>query len=89
MRRLALLVVGHVDSGCPLAAFPIYKAHEVIAISPSATNTRLTESGDTGSWGLQEAMVGQGKAAAAWLTTHAPGHKIAVIHALDYGRGLR
>ncbi len=87
--RHPLFVVGHVDSGCSLATFPIYKAHGVVMISPTATNTRLTESGDTGAFRVCGRDDAQGKAAAVWLTTHAPGHRIAVIHApSDYGRGL-
>ena len=87
--RHPLFVVGHVDSGCSLATFPIYKAHGVVMISPTATNTRLTDSGDTGAFRVCGRDDAQGKAAAVWLTTHAPGHRIAVIHApSDYGRGL-
>lgn len=87
--RHPLFVVGHVDSGCSLATFPIYKAHGVVMISPTATNTRLTEGGSTGAFRVCGRDDAQGKAAAVWLTTHAPGHRIAVIHAAsDYGRGL-
>jgi len=87
--RHPLFVVGHVDSGCSLASFPIYKAHGVVMISPTATNTRLTESGDTGAFRVCGRDDAQGKAAAVWLTTHAPGHRIAVLHTpSDYGRGL-
>jgi len=87
--RHPLFVVGHVDSGCSLATSPIYKAHGVVMISPTATNTRLTDSGDTGAFRVCGRDDAQGKAAAVWLTSHAPGHRTAVIYApSDYGRGL-
>jgi len=87
--RHPLFVVGHVDSGCSLATVPIYKAHGVVMISPTATNTRLTTGGETGAFRVCGRDDAQGKAAAVWLTTHAPGHRIVVLHAAsDYGRGL-
>lgn len=87
--RHPLFVVGHVDSGCSLAAAPIYKAHGIIMISPTATNTRLTESGDWGAFRVCGRDDQQGKAAAVWVTKNGAWHKIAVVHApSEYGRGL-
>lgn len=87
--RHPLFVVGHVDSGCSLATAPIYKAHGIVMISPTATHTQLTDAPDLGAFRVCGRDDAQGKAAAVWLTTHAPGRKIAVIHApSDYGRGL-
>jgi len=42
----ARVVIGHICSGATKAALPIYKDAGVIVISPSATNTDLTLSGD-------------------------------------------
>ncbi len=39
-------VIGHICSGATLSALGIYKKAHVIAISPSATNPALTQSGD-------------------------------------------
>jgi branched-chain amino acid transport system substrate-binding protein len=87
--RHPLFVVGHVDSGCSLATAPIYKAHGIVMISPTATHTQLTDAPDLGAFRVCGRDDAQGKAAAVWLTTHAPGHRIAVVHApSDYGRGL-
>lgn len=40
------VVIGHICSGATKAALGIYKASNIIAISPSATNPPLTQSGD-------------------------------------------
>lgn len=40
------VVIGHICSGATKAALGIYKDSKIIAISPSATNTDLTHSGD-------------------------------------------
>jgi branched-chain amino acid transport system substrate-binding protein len=40
------VVLGHICSGATKAALGIYKASNIIALSPSATNPDLTQSGD-------------------------------------------
>jgi branched-chain amino acid transport system substrate-binding protein len=40
------IVLGHICSGATKAALGIYKDSKIIAISPSATNPALTQSGD-------------------------------------------
>ena len=42
----AHVVLGHICSGATKAALGIYKDSKIIAMSPSATNPALTQSGD-------------------------------------------
>lgn len=84
------VVVGHVCSGATKAAMGIYKEAGVIAVSPSATNPPLTQSGDYPNFYRTIAPDDeQGKLAANFATQKLAAKKIAVIHDKgDYGKGF-
>jgi len=86
----ARVVIGHVCSGATKAALGIYKEAGVIAISPSATNPPLTESGDYPNFFRTIAPDDdQGKLAATFATDTLGAKKIAIIHDKgDYGKGF-
>ncbi|PNU19679.1 branched chain amino acid ABC transporter substrate-binding protein [Geothermobacter hydrogeniphilus] len=84
------MVIGHVCSGATKAAMGIYKEAGVIAISPSATNPPLTQSGDYPNFFRTIASDDmQGKLAADFVTGKLGAKKIAIIHDKgDYGKGF-
>ena len=86
----ARLVIGHVCSGATKAALGIYREAGVIAISPSATNPPLTQSGDYPNFFRTIAPDDdQGKLAANFTTDTLGARKIAIIHDKgDYGKGF-
>jgi branched-chain amino acid transport system substrate-binding protein len=82
-------VVGHVDSGCSMAAAKIYQDRQVLMISPTSTNPKLTEMGLPGVFRVCGRDDAQGKAAAVWCMKHDLGGRVAVVHDnSDYGYGL-
>jgi len=86
----AKIVIGHVCSGATKAALGIYKEANVIAISPSATNPPLTQSGEYPNFFRTIAPDDdQGKLAATFATDKLGAKKIAIIHDKgDYGKGF-
>ncbi|GAB4182418.1 MAG: branched-chain amino acid ABC transporter substrate-binding protein [Geothermobacteraceae bacterium] len=86
----AKIVIGHVCSGATKAALGIYKEAGVIAISPSATNPPLTQSGDYPNFYRTIASDDmQGKLAADFVTGKLGAKKVAIIHDKgDYGKGF-
>jgi len=84
------VVIGHVCSGATKAALGIYKEANIIAISPSATNPPLTQSGDYPNFYRTIAPDDdQGKLAATFATDKLGAKKIAIIHDKgDYGKGF-
>jgi len=84
------IVIGHVCSGATKAALGIYKESNVIAISPSATNPPLTQSGDYPNFFRTIAPDDdQGKLAASFATDKLGAKKIAILHDKgDYGKGF-
>jgi branched-chain amino acid transport system substrate-binding protein len=84
------VVIGHVCSGATKAAMGIYKEAGIIAISPSATNPPLTQSGDYPNFYRTIAPDDdQGKLAATFATDVLGAKKIAIIHDKgDYGKGF-
>lgn len=84
------IVIGHVCSGATKAALGIYKEAGIIAISPSATNPPLTQSGDYPNFYRTIAPDDdQGKLASDFATGKLGAKKIAVIHDKgDYGKGF-
>jgi len=86
----AKIVIGHVCSGATKAALGIYKEAQVIAISPSATNPPLTQSGDYPNFFRTIAPDDdQGKLAANFATDKLGAKKIAIVHDKgDYGKGF-
>lgn len=86
----ANIVIGHVCSGATKAALGIYKEANVIAISPSATNPPLTQSGDYPNFYRTIAPDDmQGKLASTFVTDILEAKKVAFIHDKgDYGKGF-
>ncbi len=84
------VVIGHVCSGATKAAMGIYKEANIIAISPSATNPPLTQSGDYPNFYRTIAPDDdQGKLAANFATGKLGAKKIAILHDKgDYGKGF-
>ncbi|MGE4263549.1 MAG: branched-chain amino acid ABC transporter substrate-binding protein [Desulfovibrio sp.] len=84
------IVIGHICSGATKAALPIYKDAKVVVMSPSATGTDLTQSGDHPNFfrTISYDLI-QGKAAADFAVNELKVKKIAVIHDKgDYGKGF-
>ncbi len=84
------IVIGHVCSGATKAALGIYKESNIIAISPSATNPPLTQSGDYPNFYRTIAPDDdQGNLAANFATDKLGAKKIAILHDKgDYGKGF-
>jgi branched-chain amino acid transport system substrate-binding protein len=84
------IVIGHICSGATKAALPIYKDAKVIVMTPSATSTELTQSGNYPNFfrTISYDLI-QGKAAAAFAVDELKVKKVAVIHDKgDYGKGF-
>ncbi|MDH3998407.1 MAG: branched-chain amino acid ABC transporter substrate-binding protein [Desulfuromonadales bacterium] len=86
----AQIVIGHICSGATKAALGIYQEAGVIVISPSATNSPLTKSGQYPNFYRTIAPDDmQGRLAATFATETLGAEKIAVIHDKgDYGKGF-
>lgn len=86
----AKMVVGHICSGATRAALGIYKASDVIVISPSATNPALTQSGDYPNFFRTIASDdSQAESEVDFALNVLKLKKIAIIHDKgDYGKGL-
>ena len=84
------VVIGHVCSGATKAALGIYNEAKIIAISPSATNPPLTQSGDYPNFYRTIAPDDdQGKLAADFVTKKLGAKKVAILHDKgDYGKGF-
>ncbi|MHB1349315.1 MAG: branched-chain amino acid ABC transporter substrate-binding protein [Desulfobulbus sp.] len=84
------VVIGHICSGATKAALPIYKEAGVIVISPSATNTELTLSGDYPNFyrTIFSDNV-QARTIVDFTINDLAAKKIAILHDKgDYGKGL-
>ena len=86
----AEVVLGHICSGATKAALPIYKAANIVVVSPSATNPELTQSGEYPNFFRTIASDDmQAKAEVEYAVNSLGAKKIAVIHDKgDYGKGL-
>jgi branched-chain amino acid transport system substrate-binding protein len=84
------LVIGHICSGATRAALGIYKDSKVIAISPSATNPALTQSGNYPNFFRTIASDdAQAKLEVDFALETLKLKNIAVLHDKgDYGKGL-
>jgi len=84
------VVVGHVCSGATKAALGIYKASKIIAMSASATNPDLTQSGEYPNFFRTIASDdAQAKLEVEFALNTLKLKKIAVLHDKgDYGKGL-
>ena len=83
-------VIGHICSGATKAALGIYKDADIIAISPSATNPPLTQSGDYPNFYRTIAPDdAQARLEVDFALQTLGVSKIAVLHDKgDYGKGL-
>ncbi len=83
-------VIGHICSGATKAALGIYKDAKIVAISPSATNPELTQSGQYPNFFRTIAPDdAQAKMQVDFAITRLGARKIAVLHDKgDYGKGL-
>src|SRR5210317_1064135 len=83
------VVLGHICSGATRAAMGIYKDSKIIAMSPSATNPGLTQSGDYPNFYRTIASDdAQAKLGAEFTVGTLGAKKIAVLHDKgDYGKG--
>ena len=84
------VVLGHICSGATRAAMGIYKDSKIIAMSPSATNPALTQSGDYPNFYRTIASDdAQAKLEVDFALKVLKAKKIAVLHDKgDYGKGL-
>jgi len=83
-------VIGHICSGATKAAMGIYKDSKIVAISPSATNPALTQSGDYPNFFRTIASDdAQARLEVDFALDVLKFKKIAVLHDKgDYGKGL-
>ena len=84
------VVMGHICSGATKSALGIYKAENIICMSPSATNPPLTQSGDYPNFYRTIASDdAQAKLEVDYALNVLKAKKIAVLHDKgDYGKGL-
>jgi len=84
------IVLGHICSGATKAALGIYKDSKMVAMSPSATNPALTQSGDYPNFFRTIASDdAQAKLEVDFALNKLGLKKIAVLHDKgDYGKGL-
>jgi len=84
------IVLGHICSGATKAAMGIYKASDVVVLSPSATNPALTQSGDYPNFFRTIASDdAQARLEVDFAIDKLGLSKLAVIHDKgDYGKGL-
>ena len=85
----ANIVLGHICSGATKAALPIYTEGNIIAMSPSATNPMLTQSGDYPTFFRTIASDDmQARLGVDFAIDKLGAKRIAVIHDKgDYGKG--
>lgn len=83
-------VIGHICSGATKAALPIYKSANIPLMSPSATATPLTQSGDYPNFFRTISYDAvQGKVGAEFAVSKLNLKKLAVIHDKgEYGKGF-
>ncbi len=86
----AQVVVGHICSGATKAALGIYKEARLVAMSPSATNPALTQSGEYPNFFRTIASDdAQARLEVDFVLGRLKAQKIAVLHDKgDYGKGL-
>jgi branched-chain amino acid transport system substrate-binding protein len=84
------VVLGHICSGATKAALGIYKGDKKVAMSPSATNPALTQSGDYPNFYRTIASDdAQAQLEVDFALNNLKAKKIAVLHDKgDYGKGL-
>jgi len=82
-------VVGHFNSGVTIPASEVYQENNIIVVTPSATNPKLTERGMWNVFRTCGRDDQQGKLWADYVQANYKGKKIAVVHdKTTYGQGL-
>ncbi|MBB4198082.1 branched chain amino acid ABC transporter substrate-binding protein [Rhodoblastus sphagnicola] len=82
-------VVGHFNSAVTMPASEVYNEAGVLEISPGSTNPQITERNMPLLFRTCGRDDQQGAVAAKYLTDHAKGKKIAIVHDKStYGKGL-
>jgi branched-chain amino acid transport system substrate-binding protein len=83
-------VIGHICSGATKAALGIYKDSNILAISPSATNPPLTQSGDYPNFFRTiETDDAQADLVVKFVMEKLGAKKVAILHdKADYGKGF-
>lgn len=83
------LVVGHWASGASIAAAPIYAKANILMISPSSTNPKVTDDAGNNVFRVCGRDDRQGQVIGDYLADNWKGKKIAIIHdGTTYGHGL-
>jgi branched-chain amino acid transport system substrate-binding protein len=84
-----VFIVGHVCSGCSLAASKIYAEAGIIMISPASTNPKVTDEGGPNIFRVIGRDDQQGTVAGDYLADNFSNGNIAIIHDGEaYGKGL-
>jgi branched-chain amino acid transport system substrate-binding protein len=82
-------VIGHWSSGASIPASKVYEDAGILMISPSATNTRLTDEGGPGIFRVCGRDDRQGVVVGAYLAEQWADKNIAILHdGGAYGKGL-
>jgi branched-chain amino acid transport system substrate-binding protein len=82
-------VVGHFNSGVTMPASDVYQQNGIVAVTPSATNPRITERGLWNIFRTSGRDDQQGAIAAQYILSKYRGRKIAIVHdKTTYGQGL-
>jgi branched-chain amino acid transport system substrate-binding protein len=82
-------VVGHFNSGVTMPASEVYAENNMVFITPSATNPRITERNLWNAFRTCGRDDQQGAVAAAYLRANFAGKRIAIVHdKTTYGKGL-
>ena len=84
-----ILVIGHLCSGCTLAASKIYEEAGVIMITPGSSNPKVTDEGGPNVFRVFGRDDQQGQIAGDYLADNFGNKNIAILHDGDaYGKGL-
>ncbi|WP_170766386.1 branched-chain amino acid ABC transporter substrate-binding protein [Ruegeria lacuscaerulensis] len=84
-----VFVVGHWSSGASIPASKIYDEAGILMISPSATNTKLTDEGGPGIFRICGRDDRQGAVVGDYMAKHWPEKRISILHdGGAYGQGL-
>lgn len=85
----AVFVAGHFCSDSSIPASDVYSEASIVQITPASTNPQFTERGLKNTFRICGRDDAQGPTAAAYVTRHFPGKRIAVVDDKStYGKGL-